>query len=380
MKTRLLLIHVLMLLGSFIILAQDTKVHSRNHTFEIESQILGETRNLSVYLPADYSNSETVYPVLYLLDGGTHLQHASAAVDFLANLRLIPNTIVVAVYNIDRTRDFSPVHVDEQPTTGGADKFLGFLSEELVPYMESNYHSAGFNILLGHSFGGTFAVHALVAKPELFDAYLAVSPYLMYADNYVVKQATEKLKPATGFGFFFMTVGDEPGYLETLDEFSSLMKEKAGDKMEFKYVKMEEENHGTTPYLTLFNGMRFIFSEWNLSQEIFQAGLKAIDDHYKKLTEKFGFEVTTPELVINALGYYYLQGRNYDKAIATFKKNVKRYPESANVYDSLGEGYENNGESELAETNYEMAVKLGEKNGDPNLNIYKTNLERMRNQ
>jgi Tfp pilus assembly protein PilF len=92
---------------------------------------------------------------------------------------------------------------------------------------------------------------------------------------------------------------------------------------------------------------------------------------------KYGIEVQTPELVINALGYIYLQAKDFDKAIATFKTNVERYPGSANVHDSLGEAYEKHGAPEQAANSYKKAVSLGEKRGDVNLPVYLTNLERV---
>jgi tetratricopeptide (TPR) repeat protein len=267
--------------------------------------------------------------------------------------------------------------VDNIPTSGGAEKFLGFLYKELVPHLDENYRTAGFNILLGHSFGGTFIGYTLLAKPNLFDAYLAVSPYLMYADNLVVNKAVEKLKPFKETKYFYMTVGNEELYFETLEEYASVMKEKAGESVRFKYVKMMGEDHGTTPYFTLFSGLKFIFTGWQLPQELLQVGLEAIDNHFMKITKEYGIEVSTPELVINALGYRYLQAGDHDNAIGVFKENVKRYPESANVYDSLGEAYETHGDTEKAAKNYKKAVKLGETNGDANLPVYQTNLKRV---
>lgn len=380
MKTHRLLIPLMLLVLAIAVQAQDGEKFSRKQATKIESTILGETRLISIYLPDNYKQSEVKYPVLYLLDGGTHFQHASSAADYLSGRGITPNIIVVAVHNIDRNRDFSPVHVDNVPTSGGAEKFLGFLSKELVPYMDENYRTAGFDILLGHSFGGTFIGYTLLAEPDLFDAFLAVSPYLMYADNLVVNKSSEKLKPFKDTKYFYMTVGDEDRYFETLEEYASIMKEKAGESVEFKYVKMLDENHGTTPYFTVFSGLKFIFSGWGMPPEIMQKDLAAIDEHYKKVSEKYGIEVATPELVINALGYRYLQASDYETAIAAFKTNVERYPGSANVYDSLGEAYENKGEAEMAAKNYEKAVKLGQKNGDPNLPVFKTNLERVSNQ
>jgi len=380
MKTYRLLLPAILLVLTTVVQAQEGEKRSRNQAITIKSTLLDETRHISIYLPADYAYSQAKYPVLYLLDGGTHLQHASGAVDYLHSRGSIPDIIVVAIHNIDRTRDFSPVHVESAPTSGGAEKFLGFLSKELVPYMDKSYRTAGFDILLGHSFGGTFIGYTLLAEPDLFDAYLAVSPALMYADNFVVNKTSEKLKPFKDTKYFYMTVGNEERYFETLEEYASIMKEKAGESVEFKYVKMPEENHGTTPYFTVFSGLKFIFSGWELPPEMIQKDLAAIDEHYKKVSVKYGIEVASPELIINALGYRYLQANDYEKAIATFKKNVERYPGSANVFDSQGEAYENNGEAELAAKSYEKAVKLGQKNGDPNLPVYKTNLERVSKQ
>jgi predicted alpha/beta superfamily hydrolase len=357
--------------------AQDGEKFSRNQATKITSEILDEPRQISIYLPDDYAYSKTRYPVLYLLDGGTHLQHASAAVDYHSGRGTIPDIIVVAIHNIDRSRDFSPVHVENFPTSGGAEKFLGFLSKELVPYLDKNYRTAGFDILLGHSLGGTFISYTLLAEPELFDAYLAVSPYLMYADNLVVNKASEKLKPFKDTKYFYMTVGNEEPYFEALAEYADIMKEKAGESVEFRYVKMLDENHATTPYLSVFKGLRFIFKGWQLPIEMLQSDLETIDDYFESISKKFGLEVATPEQVINALGYRYLQVRQYEIAIAIFQENVSRYPESANVYDSLGEAYENHGKTELAANNYQKAVMLGEKNGDANLSVYRANLERV---
>lgn len=64
------------------------------------------------------------------------------------------------------------------------------------------------------------------------------------------------------------------------------------------------------------------------------------------------------EADINALGYQYLFSNNVDKAIEIFKKNVDDYPESWNVYDSLGEGYAVKGEKKLAKEYYQKAYDM----------------------
>jgi CubicO group peptidase (beta-lactamase class C family) len=68
------------------------------------------------------------------------------------------------------------------------------------------------------------------------------------------------------------------------------------------------------------------------------------------------------EATLNSLGYTLLQqGQNQD-AIAAFQRNVQEYPQSSNVYDSLGEAYMKAGQKDLAITNYEKALQLDPKN------------------
>jgi predicted alpha/beta superfamily hydrolase len=378
MKTIHFLAAILLILFFNSAIAQTQEGNSRALNALINSEILDEDRNFVIYLPDDYYTSENQYPVLYLLDGRTHFHHATGAVNFLSVYGKIPDMIVVSVINVDRNRDFSPVHDESIPTSGGAEKFLGFLSEELIPNMDNDYRTSGFNVLMGHSFGGTFAVYSLLTKPEVFDGYIAISPYLHYADNYLVKESMVSLKPyKKSRKFFYMTVGDEPDYFDPLEAFSSALREKTEGTVDFQYVKMLAEDHASVPYISLFNGIRFIFSDWPLPREKFGEGLAAIDLHYAKISSKYGFKVETPENVINLLGYTYLRNNEIESALPIFIENVKRYPGSANVYDSLGEGYENNNQNSLAEENYQKAYDLGIKSDDPNTPVYKTNLERV---
>jgi tetratricopeptide (TPR) repeat protein len=105
-------------------------------------------------------------------------------------------------------------------------------------------------------------------------------------------------------------------------------------------------------------------------------GLKAADEHYKWLSQKFGYSIPTPEGLVNQIGYQYLLGGNPEEAIATFKSNVERYPNSANVYDSLAEAYEKTARLDLAAPLYEKAQSLGKQNSDPNAAIYSANFTR----
>ena len=68
---------------------------------------------------------------------------------------------------------------------GGADRFLEFIDGELKPWVNENFRTEPFEILGGHSFGGLFAVHVMLNRPDSFDAYIAVSPSLWWDDRVV---------------------------------------------------------------------------------------------------------------------------------------------------------------------------------------------------
>lgn len=379
MKT--LILTTAMIICSYItLIAGDDNKYTIGVTQVIKSHILDEERTIIISLPPDYSKTNKQYPVLYVLDGNTHFQHAVAASDYLSQYGLTPEMIIVAITNVDRNRDFTSVYDESVPTSGGAKKFHNFIDNELMPTINKSFRTSNYNILMGHSFGGTFVSYSLLDHPSTFDAYIAISPYLQYADNYMIKQAKKKLRASYDKSkSLYMTVGDEPDYFEPLDSFSALLEEKSDEAIKFLYVQMPGENHASTPYLSLFNGLRFIYSDWVLPNEIFVLGLEAIDDHYLKVSKKYNYEVVTHENTINLLGYNYLRVGEIDESIATFKENVKRNPNSANVYDSLGEAYENNNQPDLAKVNYQKACKLGKEQNLGTLSVFEENLKRVTN-
>ena len=66
-----------------------------------------------------------------------------------------------------------------------------------------------------------------------------------------------------------------------------------------------------------------------------------------------------------------------EEAISIFEYNVKLYPASANVYDSLGEAQEKISKFGDARENYKKAWELGKESKDPNTGIYEKNFQRM---
>ncbi len=353
----------------------------------IKSTVLGEDRVILVRTPAGYEKSKMAYPVLYMTDGNAHIGHTTSTIEFLVNNGRMADMIVVGIANTDRTRDLTPTkatgpNAAQFPTAGGANNFLKFIETEVIPEIEKSYRVQPYRVLAGHSFGGLFAVHALITRPELFNSYVAVSPSLQWSDNATLQRAEEFLKTRKELrATLFTSLGNEPGAIgKAFEQFKQALAKSQIKGFEWDAIQMTDEDHGSVVLRSHYAGLRKVFDGWQMPRDsatgAVAGGLKAADAHYKWLSEKFNYTISTPESLINQLGYQDLMGGNSEEAIATFKTNIDRYPNSANVYDSLAEAYEKSGRMELAAPLYEKAQMLGKQNNDPNTAIYSANFAR----
>jgi predicted alpha/beta superfamily hydrolase len=339
----------------------------------LSSQILHEERVIWVHLPENYALSTATYPVLYLLDGDSHFSYVAEMITYLSGSEKmrVPQMIVVAILNKDRQKDFTPIHslifngkVDNRlATSGGGENFLRFIKDELVPYIDKNYRTQNYRVLEGHSLGGLFAVYAREAAPDLFQSNIIISP-AFYGGNLKV------LGDVTGFlrahphlsGKMFISIGDEN--TEKVDSLVYQIKTFAPASFHWSFKKYEEEDHLSVPYKSMYDGIRFIYSNWhiNIDDSTKIASYKDIQAHFNKLSDEFGYKIHPTEDVVNRCGYQLLRTGHIDTAIDIFKQNIKNYPNAYNVYDSMGEAYMTKGDKARAIENYEKSIAINPHN------------------
>jgi len=102
-----------------------------------------------------------------------------------------------------------------------------------------------------------------------------------------------------------------------------------------------------------------------LVKTLVEKGIEAAEEEYRDIEERHREEYAPgpAEREINAYGYAALRARDHDLAIEIFKLNVALYPNSWNVYDSLGEAYLAAGNPELSEKNYATSRELRSREG-----------------
>lgn len=359
----------------------------------LKSAVLGEERTLLVRTPHGYEQSEERYPVLYMTDGAAQFAHTNSTIEFLARNGRMPEMIVVAINNTDRTRDLTPTKAALReeaggqpinfPTAGGADKFLAFIEKELIPQIEGTYRTHPYRIFAGHSFGGLLALHTFLNHTEMFNAYLAVSPSMHWDDHLLSRQAEKFFKDRKELKrTLYFTLGNEGGEMQRgFERFKGILSKQKPQGFAWDSLLMLDEDHGTVVLRSHYDGLRKIFEHWQMPAEAVAGaligGLRGVDEHYRKLSDRYGFTIVPPEALVNQCGYRLMGAGKMEEAIAALKANVERYPRSANVYDSLGEAYEKNGKLELARANYERAAQVGEQSKDPNLNVFQGNFKRV---
>lgn len=280
----------------------------------LNSAVLGERRDIAVSLPAGYDqHTAQRYPVLVLLDGPQQLAQVQAQVRFLARGQKLPEMLIVAVANTARSRDLTPASdgpasaargpLPPGTETGGADAFMRFLAQELLPQIDQRYRAARWRTLVGHSFGGLFGMHVLLHQPKLFDAYVLASPSLWWGQGQALttlRAQWSQLQPALAGRVLFMSSGrNEPSItpqVDALAAFLSTVAKQVGAEparaLVWQHAHYPQDDHGTTPLQTVQDGLRLAFAAWPyaMPESPTPADHAAYQAHRRQRLQRYGVD------------------------------------------------------------------------------------------
>jgi predicted alpha/beta superfamily hydrolase len=212
-------------------------------TIRVKSNILQENRIIIIHKPQNLSNNDSVQ-LIYCIDGESICRFQRLINERLHNS--IPNLILVCIVHTDRRRDLLYVN--------GADKFLDFVTTELLPAIEKDYKIKN-RILYGHSFGGAFTVYSMIHKPSYFNLHIASSPTpimgLIEKENYLKIDASSKT-------VFYFSYGSKD--MRQVRKWSNRLKDNLTglefDNFEWRFEILEGKNHNNSDIFALINGLR----------------------------------------------------------------------------------------------------------------------------
>lgn len=345
------------------------------------SRVLDERRDIQVYLPPNYS-PEKIYPVIYVLDGDRNFHPMTGVVYHLSLNYVVPEMIVVGILNTNRVRDFTPTHDpnSHDSTNGGGETFVSFLKNELIPYVESRFSTAPYNILVGHSAGGLLATHIMLNHTDLFTSYITIDPSLWW-DNMKLIQQSGKIFNEDKFknrNLYVAIANSMPAEMtdtavairdttnatigiRSILIFEDTLRKSANAELRWGAKYYENEYHGSLPLLAFYDALKFLFDFYQRPsfQTLTDSTGTILENHFQNVSKRMGYEILPSESEFNGLAWRsWAMENNFDRALIFLNQYIRLYPDSPNAYMAMGRFYEAKGEQENAEKYFSKARRL----------------------
>ena len=245
--------------------------------FSIESESMGDTREIVVHLPKDYDpDREEGYPVLYMLDAGAADKMTAEIAGFYHWGDLMPELIVIGLKNVTRGFDFLPHYYeaerDGEQVSGNGGKLLAYIENELIPFADNQFNTNGDNAFAGHSWGGQFVAYALSQSPGLFNAYFMTSPAFGNDGRWSIKtfEALEQSLPqAEDFPelVYLSSGGDgspgplsDAGLLPEYYRLAALLRRSLPEGVRLHHEVHEDANHTSNSALSIARAMELYYA------------------------------------------------------------------------------------------------------------------------
>jgi tetratricopeptide (TPR) repeat protein len=220
-------------------------------------------------------------------------------------------------------------------------------------------------------------------RPHLFKAVIAASPWLGWDDRKELRELVPFLASAdVKARALFFTCGDEgPDMKADLDALSGALRTRKNASLRWESSIYPNETHDSVVIKSYYDALRTIFNGWSLPRDpqtnLLKGSLDDVKTHYARFGERLDVALLPPQAIVNELGYQHLRVKEFDASLAAFLYNAELYPESANVWDSLGDALDGAGKKDEALASYRKAVSLAEVNGDPNLETFRKQVARL---
>ncbi len=238
-------------------------------SYALPSAVMGQTREINVWLPPGYAESGQTYPVLYVLDGGQDqdFHHISGIAQLGTIVGTTRDVIVVGVASVDRRNELALPTEDAEliaryPTQGHSDRFRRFIGEEVQPFIESRLRTSGETALMGESLAGLFVVETFLKEPQMFDAYVAVSPSLWWDGGRLARQSGAHLRdhsndPRT----LILTLGDEGEMMQApMDVLTANLRDHALPGVTWDFTPRPAESHATIYHGAALDAFRRLYA------------------------------------------------------------------------------------------------------------------------
>jgi predicted alpha/beta superfamily hydrolase len=144
-----------------------------------ESFKLQERRDVHYFFPENMDESKK-YPLIIVLDGEYLFEQVVASSKFYSRFHGMPQSIVVGINQSENDLRYEDCAFDPEsglPSEKGKN-FYEFIGMELIPYLDLNYSTAPFKMIVGYDITANFMNYWLFKDNSVFDGYVSISPTL----------------------------------------------------------------------------------------------------------------------------------------------------------------------------------------------------------
>lgn len=382
------LIPLFLQLISIASFTQEKKAILSADVVTINSTIVNEKRTVWVSSPGPKKEGKA-YPVIYVLDGETHFKSVVAMVDYLTGASIIPPMIVVGILHPNRMKDLTPTIADtvadsRGDRSGGGERFISFIKNELFPVIDSNYSTAPYRVLMGHSVGGLTVINALIHHKDLFNAYVSIDASLWWDKHRLLDESLPVLAQEDFAGKkLFLAIAnrmekgvDTSAVQQDTTENTELIRynleliksinNNRQNRLNFAHKYYADDNHNSLSFIAGYDALRFIFHFYKF--DLYPSFLEdkntrldtLLDAHYRNISRQLGYPVKPAEELVNGLAYFSLRTKQFTKAEYLFRMNVSNYPGSSNALDSMGDFYVETNDKTNAKRYFKKALEIKE--------------------
>jgi len=268
-------------------------------SWDYSSKEVGEDYTLYIHFPPGYDTTKTNYPVLYMTDGDWNMTVAMNCFRMLRQDYTTREPLIVGIGYGSRPNQRSR---DLNPGTGGP-KFLAFIQQEVMPFIQSKYRVTNEKGLYGYSMGGMFTTYVLFEHPDLFNEIYIGAPanngldLMVEASKYFANHQDLKCKVFLGVGSF------EHDTEKNIRLFKKYMDQKNCKSLVLSTAITPNAGHGASLAAVMQNGMAFVYCEKHAPIVVSKANLQ-------KYTGQYGAPAKPLKVYANSDGLYFKEGED----------------------------------------------------------------------
>jgi predicted alpha/beta superfamily hydrolase len=243
-------------------------------SFTLPSKELAEQYQISIYLPAEYYQTDRVYPVVVLPDAFYMFGTVRESLDLLIYGGEVPPQVVVGIgYEVlsegdwvrKRVRDFTHTMPSAYPDAGRAGAFLRMILDDLLPTVSRGYRvDLSDMTLVGNSLGGLFSTWVLLTHPEAFQRIIIGSPPFWWDQEVMLRLEEEAAGRLSDLPVeVFTSVGEKEGagQVSRWERFVTALRARDYPGLQLEAVIFPGETHTSVTPFTLSRGLRYLLAE-----------------------------------------------------------------------------------------------------------------------